>query len=343
MFRIKSYIELAGWHPIEMTMPLVKQEHCPCGGALETACALVGTGRVDVGVCKDCGYLGYIDRPDEQWFEDYYRDDWDQESLHDLQHKIERLRSEQCRITPCAVMALAARPSSKDTILEVGCGYGLSLLNLWNAEYKNLMGVEPSRHRVEIAKEAFGMDIRHGKFGDVKERFSFIYSHHVLEHCYDPAAFIAHAASIQQDGDRLVFAVPSQEFEPTMGILLFLPHLHSFTPLTITKMLVNHGYSVESAIFNLRTGLEFVGRKGGEMQLDSAGDCSLRSIAKLRKALHWGEPVKDVLWWDSVGDRTGWEATGGLRSRCAAVESCEQVTDAPCEVQFEGHLRLCVK
>lgn len=343
MFRINQYRELSGWRPIEMTMPLVRQECCPCGGALQVACALVGIERIDVGACKDCGYLGYIDRPDKQWFEDFYRDDWDQEAMQDKQAKIDRLNTESYRITPAAIMALRALPSANDTILEVGCGYGLSLINLFHAEYKSLVGIEPSRHRVEIAKAAFGLDVRHCEFEDVNERFSFIFNHHVLEHCYEPERFIAHAAAIQKDGDRLAIAVPAQEFEPTMGVLLFLPHLHSFTPLTIGRMLVQHGYTVESAIYNVRTGMEFIARKGGTMELASGGDYSTRAVKKLRNGLRWDEPVQGVFWWDAVGDRSGYEPTGGLRPRCAEVVSCKQRTDAPCEVQFDGHVRLCVK
>ena len=74
--------------------------------------------------------------------------------------------------------------------------------------------------------------------------FSVILSNHVLEHTYHADEVIAAASRLQNEGDHLIIAVPNQEGEPPMGVLLFLPHLHSFTRASLERLGARYGYAV---------------------------------------------------------------------------------------------------
>lgn len=373
MFRIKQYGELSGWRPIAMDMPLVQQNHCPCCTTeLETACALVGEHsiievthvgsvykefarvggvRVRVGSCPKCGYLGYIDRPTEQWFKDFYAQDWDGQGQRDLEATAEKIRTNYQRLDSNVELVKQSGVGIDEDILEIGSGYGCAIQQLKDAGYKNVYGVEPCSHRRDLMRQVFG-----GIVWDSSDKagggtgYGLVYSSHVLEHCYDPNEMIQTAARLQDRGGLLSICVPRQEAEPTMGVLLFLPHLHSFTECSLVNLLNKHGYATmdlrrdEQSIYLLAIK---TGRQLGVPQGESKG------VEKIRTALlglNGDSSPSSRFWWNYLNDRCGyvpdaseWEFfTRQLqRPRFVYVEPCGKST--PCEVQFEGPLRLCVK
>ena len=85
---------------------------------------------------------------------------------------------------------------------------------------------------------------RHVKSAAARERFSVILSNHALEYAYQADEVIAAASRLQNEGDRLIIAVPNQEGESPMGVFLFLPHLQSFTRASLERLWARHGYAV---------------------------------------------------------------------------------------------------
>lgn len=361
-FRIKQYGELSGWRPIPMDMPLVQQTHCPCDGVeLQTACNLIGDDvTVRVGMCPQCGYLGYIDRPTREWFEQFYNSDWDGQGQNDTEATAEVIRRDYRKHDTLTELVKQSGVGKDEWILEIGAGYGCVMQQLKEAGYANVFGVEPSKHRADLIKRVFGLSVYSGPFPLPPElnavewrhvRYGLVYSSHVLEHCYNPAEMIESMSELQDRGGLLSIVVPRQQTEPTMGVLLFLPHLHSFTEASLVNLVGAQGYEVLSLQRDAQSIYVSAIKTNRKASLPQAV-CD--GIKKLQDGLAGTCKAErsSRFWWNSLNDGSGYVPDGDdwatfaqyiKRPRYACVEPCERKTDAPCEVQFEGNLRLCVK
>lgn len=352
MFRILESIELQGWREQPIDMPLVEQRDCPCCGTeLRTAAAIVGDDRtVRVGCCPSCGYIGYQDRPTAEWFQSFYSSDWD--SGRDIDKIIESVRTKkEFNTHPLndTVQGIPFNPEAK--IFEMGTGYGSGLAGMRNLGYKHLSGVESCQHRARVSREGFGLDVRHESVEQHEGGpYDIILSFHVLEHCYDPSAIIAKLASMQRVGGHVVIAVPNVTGEPTMGVLMFLPHLHSFSTDGLERLLMRHGYEVVEHKWT-RDNQTIIARYTGVVKSREPGNFAAAGADKLRRGTSIGALQLPLFVWPMFGD----EATLGTheywqqrdkadKPRCLLVEPIrERRTDAPTEIQWEGPLRLYVK
>lgn len=304
MLRITDTHELSGWRPVAMDMPLEHVAHCPCCGVQPEPIAGIYCGQVVVvSQCQSCGWLGYATRPRQEWFDQFYASDWDGEG------QMAQVDLSRCATHPIAtIVPQLAKPGA--SVCDVGCGFGVALYQLRKLGYK-VSGVEKCIHRGFIA-------IEHGLFVspqlDDIGKFDVITAHHVLEHSVDPNAFVAEIAEHQNEGGQLYISVPNQIGEPSMGCLLFLPHLHSFTFQSLCVLANRHGYILHGYDvngFNLE--LVFVkgsGRKTIWQQLNNAAD-------KLSRATHangqgpllsWCGNLSDA-WFTDEARFTGWRET----------------------------------
>src|SRR3990167_10063030 len=358
MIRILETIELQGWREQPIDMPASLQDFCPCDGTSLRMVAAVSSSESRwasrVGCCPRCGYVGYIDRPTAEWFQQFYASQWDQQSALNLDATIEHLRSKPPEFTPHPISTLAEQvPFNPDArIIDAGCGYGWPLECLRRKGYKHLSGVESCPHRAQVAREAWGFDVRaesieqhHGGPYDV------ILSHHVLEHTFDPRAILHKLASLQPEGGYLVLSVPDTATEPTMGVLTFLPHLHSFSRQGLYWLLEDCGYTV---ILEAKGDINVVARKTSDQSerkfstIRHSVNCFWAAEHKLRKGL--GYPRAGMFAWAKKHDR-GWyfdiladRPDANHEPRILRVEPIrERRTDAPIEIQWEGPLRLFVK
>jgi transcription elongation factor Elf1 len=169
--RVVRYENLRGWRPIPMTMPLEKQLACPaCNLPLLVIAEMKGNQRVGVGGCDCCGYMGYLDRPTEEWTENFYEQQWDVAGRQRKDQRVAYFKQTQEQSLGhwwLVDMIRRTKPDLARPILEIGCGFGDTLGSTKQLGFKDTVGVENSRHRAEVAKEAFGADVRLGRFEDV--------------------------------------------------------------------------------------------------------------------------------------------------------------------------------
>lgn len=365
MFRILKSIELQGWREQVMDMSLVGWLKCPCDGThLRTVAAVTGDDGivVRIGCCHACGYFGYQDRPTAEWFESFYAQDWDQNK--DVDGLIAKLRSgeisEKTHHMTDVVKRIPFDASAK--VFEMGTGYGWSLKCMQDLGYKNLSGIESCPHRARVAREGFGLDVRHESLEThAGGPYDVILSHHVLEHCYDPAAIVAKLASLQEPGGHLVIGVPNAEGEPTMGVIGFLPHLHSLTQSGLRILLERFGYEVVEQFANHESQAVIAKYTGKRLKVRETNDVL---FAECREKMRMGTggieddfnilrtvknpcamwPMhKDVFSVCSEAGVSQWLGDDQKR-RCLRVEPIrERFTDAPVEIQWDGPLRLWVK
>jgi len=128
-------------------------------------------------------------------------------------------------------------------VLEIGCGLGRNIYGFQELGFKHIEAVENSHNRASKVAVEYGCRVHTGDFESVNfgRQFDLIYSYHVLEHVYDPSLFIKKCSELQNEGDYLVLGCPNFFTEPSMGVVFFFPHLHSFTPEAL-RILLNKNY-----------------------------------------------------------------------------------------------------
>lgn len=371
-FRILKPLELLNWRPIEIgaSVPLESQTACPaCANAL-TALAVLSLNSgpaIRIGVCAACGYTGYRDRPARAWISRYYAEVWS----HGAEKDIETLREKQQpdNASSRAVRkALEFLPDRSRPVLEIGSGYGTMLKFIRSRGFGTVIGLESSRRRAETARKATGLPVLSGDFeseavqAELRKHapFGLIASFHVLEHTYHPGEIIAAAGRVQEAGDLLVLGVPNFTGEPAMSILLFLPHLHSFTAEALERLLHRGGYTVIDRGFPDATDLTIIARKTSSPRSPQSGgsrspalaqekfrrELSLASLAPSgRQRYFWSK--KDAAQSGIAPHRWHWRISDRLRGqnnfRSLLIEPLRQSADAPIAIEFDGTLFLCIK
>ena len=382
-FVIEAFLELQGWKPlvIDATVPLVQVSTCPADRTpLRTLCSLVdGTGRrrVRLGCCPRCGHVTYIDRPTKAWVDQYYRSDWDSDNLPSRlnrreQHLPTKLPHEKTGVR----IALGLDIDRSRPTCEIGCGYGANMKHLANAGFNHVVGTEASEHRAALVRRVFGFDVFTAPFEseDTQRQlaqlapFALIYSHHVLEHTYHPDEVVEAASRLQRPGDYLIVSVPNHEQEPSMGVLLFMPHLHSFTRTSMQSLAARFGYELvdDSHMHPKNVNLAFrktdhpVEPAPAEQPLARAVEkyvCALQLNSRFvgRRRLWWSRRADKAgqLWmlWNARLDARHWNAVvrrhGYELHRSAIIANLQRrwttAEESPLEIQFGNELTLFYK
>jgi 2-polyprenyl-3-methyl-5-hydroxy-6-metoxy-1,4-benzoquinol methylase len=338
-FRIDEYFDLEGWKVVDLAgVPMAEVAACPADETPFTPiCTLTspaGAMRVRVGCCPACGHISYMDRPTREWIYGYYRDTWDSASARSSSEAMAAAADKAARAAEATVHATVrlAQGLPLDRTLpvcEIGCGYGTSLRQLAASGFSRLVGIEASRHRADITASA-GFDVLTTPFEASETRaalrsrgpFGLIFTFHALEHTYHPDRVFAAASELQEPGAHLIVSVPNQEGEPSMGVLMFLPHLHSFTEASLTRLAARFGYEVAETSANTAKTLNMVFTRAGPSTSLGAGPATVlgagrppqveerpyeRAVEKLVSGLDLD--VRHVgrrrLWWSRRSDIAG--------------------------------------
>lgn len=323
-FRIDDYCDLQGWQVVDLAaVPLSEVPACPADGTpLKTLCTLTsGTGdtRVRIGCCPECGHITYVDRPTQEWIYRYYLETWDSATERATPEgraaTLEKLSRTEEREHATVRLARELPIDRSLPVCEIGCGFGVSLRQLARIGFVRLVGTEASRHRAEVARSG-GFDVLTTPFEARETRdalhargpFALILSFHVLEHTYHPDAVFAAASALQEPGGYLIVSVPNQEGEPSMGVLMFLPHLHSFTSASLARLAARYGYEVADGSANTAKTLNMVFRRTARPAPVAAdAGAYARALQKFVTGLeldrlHVG---RRRLWWSRRGDIAG--------------------------------------
>jgi hypothetical protein len=161
--------------------------------------------------------------------------------------------------------------------------------------FSEVYGVENSKMRADRVHEAFGFTVYHGDFGslDISEKlkkhapYSLVFSHHVLEHTYHPAEVIHEISKLQNEGDHLILALPNCNYEHILYQVLYLPHLHGFTPESLEIILNANGYEllVDNRDHETSIIIAAVKKNNPVKKLARASDYVGQVEGRLRKAL----------------------------------------------------------
>lgn len=301
-FRIHYFRDLANPGTIDLRtismagVPMERREECDaCKKKLSVLCTFISgkdKTRIRLGICKICGYMGYIDRPSKEWVDHFYTEEWDNAQLKNVNEDAPQIKFGLTKEQRDSAHLVETLHMPKGTVCDIGCGNGAVLEEFSRMGFSTLLGVESSRYRAELAHARFGYHVAVGNFEDktvvdelTRHRpIDVLYNFHVMEHVYDPHEFLSVAAKLQDDGGHIILAMPDAEHEPCITTLFWLPHLHAYSRQALEKLLNAHGYEVVADNFSynrLMMAARKTARPVARYQLEH--DPVARTIARIEK------------------------------------------------------------
>ena len=378
-FKFKYFLDPEDWKVFELAQDAgwIERRNCPCdGGVLRTVCSFFGNEgkqKIRLGVCSNCGYIGYIDQPTKKWIYDFYMNTWEDINSPKVKKLLFKIKHQK-DVKQREILEIAQKLNLDKSrpVCEIGCGYG-SLLNQFKEKgFSNLIGVENSKHRADFAKSFFNLNVYNAPFEDPqlqetlakKSPFSIIFSYHVFEHVYDPGELIGLASRLQKEGDYFVISLPNAEGEFTMSNLLYFPHLHSFQEQSLKNLLLKHNYEVIQSNLSSKEALHLVAKKvanPASLSLEPKKDYFNETIQKFVKGLALDKKYffkKRVMWWFrsiDVGGQVKFFIKNLIQRKYKnnqPIQSLyiedvkyfyESAEESPIEIQYDGNIKLVYK
>ncbi len=161
--------------------------------------------------CRECGFYYLCPRLEETAMLAHYRDDayyrGEEVGYADYDLQVEALRATFRRF----LARLEDRGLSGGELLEVGCGFGL-LLEEAAGQFSRRVGTDFSEAACEVARaraeEVYLGGVEEVPVGENGRRFRCIVATQVIEHVYDPIAFVNRLVERLEVGGSLVLATP---------------------------------------------------------------------------------------------------------------------------------------
>ena len=141
----------------------------------------------------------------------------------------------------------------KNTLLDIGTGYGFFLDAIRRNHGMQVSGVELSIEEAEFGRKQLHLDIRDvalAQAGLESASYDIVTAFEVIEHIEDPSAFVAELASYLKPGGILIIATDNFE-SPVVRSLgksfpKWIPHTHvsHFSPVTLARVIEKNGLRI---------------------------------------------------------------------------------------------------
>ena len=179
---------------------------------------------------------------------------------------------------------------SEGRLLEVGCGSGQRLARMRALGWK-VEGQEVDPKAAAIARTVYGLKVCLGKIEKAAiadDAFDAIIMNHVIEHVYDPIAFLAACYRMLKPGGKLVAVTPNIEsrahgrFGSCWRGLEPPRHLHLFSVTTIRRVAQEAGF-INVSSWTTAANAEIIAK--GSLEIRRAGQYQMSSSSSLAVAL----------------------------------------------------------
>lgn len=209
--------------------------------------------------CRGCSLIFTDPMPIPLDPSEIYGDAADYFEFHDSSAKLASARELVSQI-----IARSDRPSPR--ILDIGSGQGEVLRAAMDAGL-DAVGLELSEPFIERARAVYGVEVEHATVEEYALRnpdaeFDAVVAYAVLEHVYDPDAFVSAVSSLLRKGGLLRIDVPREPniVSSTATLLARLRfqkttyhlaptwepfHLYGFSPKALKALLSKHGLRID--------------------------------------------------------------------------------------------------
>lgn len=238
---------------------------CPvCSSPIKTwRVKRVGNNEYNIDLCGSCGYSFVNPRPSMQFLMDYYascghghfenggelpsygsvlaQEQNDPNSILDAMRSINTIKS-------------LNKNGTNNKFLDVGCGYGFFSKEALNAGF-DVVALELAENEREIARMMTGLSPAASSFEKFEcdpESLGVVFMSQILEHALDVNLWIKKSRDCLANDGILAIALPNygsifrmimQEHDP---YICPPAHLNFFNPYSLTKLLENHGFKIET-------------------------------------------------------------------------------------------------
>ncbi|MEH2414965.1 class I SAM-dependent methyltransferase [Nostoc sp.] len=200
----------------------------------------------DVTVCQNCGFAFADNIPEQAKFDIYYQemskyeyqDSGGKESEFDLM----RFQIYLNTIKPYL-------PSTKSSILDVGCATGRLLSLFKESGYENVKGLDPSPVCSKVAEKLYGIFVQTGNLWDVEipeKSFDCIILSGVLEHIRDLDRALSILGNMLSDDGILFIDVPDVSRFSMYSDAPFqqfsMEHINFFSPISLSNLVKHFGF-----------------------------------------------------------------------------------------------------
>ena len=126
------------------------------------------------------------------------------------------------------LMEMCGSFSTKRRVLDVGCGNGFTAGLLLDKGY-DVVGIDTSRDGIEIARDTYPQgrfEILSAETGNLLsllncQPFDLVVSTEVIEHVYDPHAFVLACYAALRPGGRFICSTPYHGYLKNLALALF--------------------------------------------------------------------------------------------------------------------------
>lgn len=208
-----------------------------------TVCLLEG---YTVVICECCGFAFADGLPEQEAFDNYYRD----LSKWEYQHRGGRESAvDEGRLRAVATDVVRHIPSHDTAVLEIGCSTGRMLSMLQEQGYRNVWGVDPSPACAISARNLYNVRVLTdtvSSLAEAGEQFDFLIMVGVLEHIRDLEGTLATIHQLLTPNGRVYLDVPdATQFAdwPDAPYQQFsMEHINFFSATSLANLMRSRGF-----------------------------------------------------------------------------------------------------
>ncbi len=144
--------------------------------------------------------------------------------------------------------------TSDARLLDVGCGSGKLLLQLYDAGFRNLAGVDP--YIASEIRYRCGIVIHKKDVSDIRDTFDLVMMHHVFEHMDQPLDVLRQVHERLRPGGKLLIRIPvarshAWETYRTDWVQLDAPrHFFLHTEQSMNILAEKSGFRIEEVVYD---------------------------------------------------------------------------------------------
>jgi len=206
----------------------------------------------DVVICKKCGFAFANNIPDQNYFDNYYRE----LSKYEHQETLGQPTEFEKKQFPELADYIGKYISSYNArILEIGCANGGLLNELQKQGFKKVMGIDPSSICTKNAKKLYDIDVENTSISgmnDLWTPFDFVIMVAILEHIQDLVDSLWKIRELVSSNGRVFIEVPdvtkfgfyTSVYAPYMEFSV--EHINYFSPQSLITLMSVYGFDTVS-------------------------------------------------------------------------------------------------
>jgi SAM-dependent methyltransferase len=202
-------------------------------------------------VCRNCGLIFTNPRPDEEWFEDFYRhhyrEFYENVSIPDEAYLSRAWISGRHQRN---VELLSTVIPGTGRLLDIGCAEG-TFLHLFSQRYPQweIEGIEPSEGFSAFARTHYKLpSVATGDIGELhrypENNYDLITANHILEHLLNPNLLFLLARKLLKKDGLLFIDIPDAESKDRGIGHLHIAHAYHFSAKSLQNFFIKHGFEI---------------------------------------------------------------------------------------------------